>query len=162
MIHPTPAKVGQLILDSFPETVTLAKNLSLLLNKARELATTELANDNNLIGIIYSGTLFDDATDNLFYTVNIARVKDSDLWQSEVRVVHNSTQLYTGLMVLPSDVQPDPLNPVYESSTMNNITFPRILTHLLKDTIAKIATELGAATEIADLDNVAILKIAIQ
>lgn len=154
----TTPKIGELILMSHNDTKEMAKNLSKLLDSAREMTAAQAATK-TIKGVVYSGSLFDDATDNIFYHVYMARQeKHPENWSGEIRFIHNATQLFSGIIVQPSPVQPGP-DVVYDLVTINNITFPRAYTHLLLQAITKLSGELGASTDVAALQHVAILSV---
>lgn len=156
-IHLTP-KIGELILESFTETSLLAKSISTLLEAVKAHALTVAANDKTLVGAVYSNSLFDDATDNIFYTVYFGRIEDKPTeYGAEIRFVHNASAQFSGLVIEPDTIQPVANETRYTRSMINNTAFPRTYTHLLKQSIIKLNTEIAAAANITDLANVAVL-----
>lgn len=148
------SKIGELILENHPRATDLNRALKALILAVKTQA--EATTDKEHQGIFYSNSLFDDATDNIFYSIHVGRIADRSDFYAELRFAHNATQLYTGLIVSPADVQSvGETTGQYAIQVMNNITFPRVLTHLLYRAMTKVLGEIEGGLD--TLKNVATL-----
>lgn len=156
-------KVPLAILESYPSLSTLISELKDLVEQVVEYAETTRpaieADGKKFLGVHYSASLFEGSNDNIFYQVHVGEMPDKKDFFAEVRFYHSGTQLNTGLTVAPADVQaPGTDRGLYSFSCLNNITFPRFLTHLLYQAMTKLLSELTAAHgDFSTLAEVAVL-----
>jgi hypothetical protein len=158
----TSPKIALAIIESHPSTKSLCSGLKGIINQVKAYYEAEKdrikSEGKQFLGIHFSSSLFDDATDNIFYLVHVGEVQNGGDFYAEVRFVHNATQLFTGLKVTPADVQEvDTTSGKYSFACINNITFPRHLSHLLYQALDKLAIEM-MAPDFKTLANVAILE----
>jgi hypothetical protein len=144
----TSPKLPLAIIESHSSIPTLTSNLKALIKQVKTYAEAEATRIKDegkvFLGIMYSSSLFDDATDNVFYQVHVGATQENNDFYAEVRFVHNATQLFTGLQVVPATVQqPGTDTGEYAFACLNNITFPRHLTHLLVQALTKLTGEVG-------------------
>lgn len=142
----TSSNIAMAILEKNAGVIAAGTKLKTLINEVKAYNAGLTAEQKaGFLGILYSGSLFDDATDNIFYQVQVGKTEDGLDFYADVRFTHNSTQLYTGFSVSPAVVQaPGQTTGAYALSVMNNVTFPRYLTHLVYQSITKLNTELVA------------------
>ena len=150
----TSSMIGMAILESHVDVPALASSLKTMIGDVMQRAeATRNALEKEgkkLMGLVYSGSLFDDATDNIFYQVHIGQTTNGKDYYADVRFVHNATQLFTGLSVTPTNPNANPGE--YSYACMNNVTFPRHLTHLLAQSITKLKDELALSyDQLADV-----------
>lgn len=158
----TSPKLPLAIIESHASIPTLTANLKALIMQVKDYHEAEANRIKDegkvFLGIMFSSSLFDDATDNVFYQVHVGGTQDGKDFYAEVRFVHNATQLFTGLQVTPATVQqPGTTTGAYAFACLNNITFPRHLTHLLNQAITKLTGEV-AVGDFKTLANVSILE----
>ena len=158
----TSPKIALAIIENHPSTVSLCSGLKGIIRQVKayyEAEQTRIKDDGkHFLGILFSSSLYDDATDNIFYQVHVGEVQAGGDFYAEVRFVHNATQLFTGLQVTPAEVQDTgTTSGQYSYACLNNITFPRHLTHLLYQALDKLAIEMMSA-DFKTLPNVAILE----
>ena len=151
------------VMNSSPDTLNLVRNLKTIIKAVKVHAEAEAdrleTEEKRFLGIVYSGSLFEDMTDNIFYSVTVGRTGANDDFYASVRFVHNATQLYTGLVVEPAQVQkPGTKTGEYDFACMNNVTFPLWLTHLLNQSVTKLNGEL--AVDFKTLENVSLLEVS--
>ena len=158
----TSPKIALAIIESHPSVPALCAGLKGIIAQVKTYAEAEKARieseGKQFLGIHFSSSLFDDATDNIFYQVHVGEVQLEGDFYAEVRFVHNATQLFTGLTVSPADVQAvGTTSGEYSFACLNNITFPRYLSHLLYQALDKLKGEM-TVSDFKTLPNVAILE----
>lgn len=93
------------------------------------------------VGMFFSDTLFDDATDNIFYGIVVGKDRfHPELgWQIDVTFMHNGSQVQfsIGSKQYRNDPTKEDIN--FEVP----VTIPVIMIHLFYKAIDKIATELA-------------------
>lgn len=150
------SKIGEMILRNHPQIQDLARAMKTILMEVKEAA--EAVTEGSHEGIVYSNSLEMDGTDNIYYSLHVGRTSDRSDFYAELRFVHNATQLFTGIIVAPADVQaPGETTGTYAVQYVNNITFPRHYTHLLYQAITEANTEMAGG--LSSLENVATLLI---
>ena len=158
----TSPKIALAIIESHSEMEGLCSGLKNIIQQVKLYSETEgtriKSEGKQFLGVHYSNSLFDDATDNIFYEVDFGEVAKGGDFYARVRFVHNATQLYTGLTVSPADVQEaGTTSGKYAFACLNNITFPRYLAHLLYQAISKLNGEL-TVVDFKALPHVAVLE----
>lgn len=150
-------RVNEFIIKNSPVWAELTKKASTIAKLLRDDAIAADGNGVKLLGFVYSNSLYEDGTDNIFYQVYGGRTENQKEGFIEIKFVHNATQLFTGLIVSPHDVQVHGQPTAYAAQALTNVVFPRILTHLLYLAMEKLSGELAGGTY-ANLAQVALLK----
>lgn len=147
------------ILDPIRQVVLHSPDLQLIHNRLIDVME-QLVTDNNLNvqGAIYSNSLIDDATDNIFYSVVIEPYTpkfniERRFFMATVKFKHNAFLQHASFQVLPSSVRelgtPAEIAAGYVTSVTSGSAFPVVLSHLLIDAMGKLADELSTFTPTA-------------
>ena len=144
--HPNP-KLADQILSACPHLADLRDALKANVEavRARGLA---LPGNKKLYGFLVSDSVIEDATDNVFYTLEVRQIyginadaNAGSFYAAEVTFKHNASMQGTKIIVQPAAVQLNSNDIKYELCFESNPMFPKHLTHLLYRAIEKIATE---------------------
>lgn len=92
-------RVNEFIIKNSPVWAELTKKASTIAKLLRDDAIAADGNGVKLLGFVYSNSLYEDGTDNIFYQVYGGRTENQKEGFIEIKFVHNATQLFTGLIV---------------------------------------------------------------
>lgn len=120
--------------------------------------------DKHFVSVLYSNSLFEDATDNIFYKMELVKTMDGvtgrefdTSFRANITLVHNANNQVVTFSLLPTKHFIQGTEQEYYLETSYNSSFPTTYTHLLYDALKKLSNELNSGGNYETLDNVAIL-----